>query len=317
MIRHSPCEYYLKYLVVHPNQYTSENIKDIVQAQQLDYMGIPHLETLRGKCRPPNPFYPEKIGHVPSTRFLLREKLEAIFRPSSDMIMAMRMLDNPQAKELIESTTLAGASAEWTHALLRRQKVECTLQAVEYYRFYYFNLSLVDAEERKAFIMNRSFAAPSVDPTEQALNVCYQRAMFESERMQAARMSVTPYSGLLALMRRGIMPSNAQLSRIFTASRITAAVKADEALQAGRAAEFRDYVTGAKMFGEILQDVGEVGEDLQQGLAKLVLQTENKEVPNIHDISGGHHTLSLEPVIEAKGESVDGTGEDGSSKRGK
>jgi hypothetical protein len=315
VVRHSPCEYYLKYLVVHPNGYSNEDIKNLSQAQQLDYMGAPHLECLRKECKPPAPFYPGKKGHIASTRFLVKEKLEAIFRPDNDMLLAMKMLGNPHAKELIESSTLAGASSEWTHALLRRQKINSSVMAVEYYRFYYFNMNLIDPEERKAFVMNRAAAIPpSNDPVEQSLNDCYRRAMWDSERMQAARTSVTPYSGLLALMRRGIMPTNAQLNRIFTASRITAAVRADEALQAGRPAELRDYVYAAKMFGEILQDVGEVGEDLQEGLAKLILKTENRELPSIHDLSGGHHTLSLEPVIETEGESVDGSGKDGSSK---
>lgn len=315
MIRHSPCEYYLKYLVVHPNGYTNEDIKNLSRAQQLDYMGEPHLECLRKDCRPPSPFYPTKKGHLASTRFLVKEKLEAIFRPDKDMLLAMKMLDNPHAKELIESITLAGASAEWAHAMLRRQEIGSSVQAVEYYRFYYFNMNLVDPEERKAFVMNRAAApSPTTDQYEQSLNDCYRRAMWDSERMQAARTSVTPYSGLLALMRRGIMPTNAQLSRIFTASRLTAAVRADEALQAGRPAELRDYVYAAKMFSEILQDVGEVGEDLQEGLAKLILKTEDKALPSINDLSGGHHTLSLEPVIETEGESVDGSGKDGSSK---
>jgi hypothetical protein len=315
VVRHSPCEYYLKYLVVHPNGYTNEDIKSIAQTQQLDYMGAPHLECLRKDCKPPVPFYPGKKGHVASTRFLVKEKLEAIFRPDKDMLLAMKLLEHPQAKELIESTSLSGASAEWTHALLRRQQINSSVAAVEYYRFYYFNMSLIDPEERKAFVMNRAAAiAPSNDPVEQSLNDCYRRAMWDSERMQAARTSVTPFSEMLAIMRRGIMPTNAQLSRIFTASRITAAVRADEALQAGRPAELRDYVYAAKMFSEILQDVGEVGEDLQEGLAKLILKTEDKQLPTIHELSDGHHTLSLEPVIETEGESVDGSGKDDSSK---
>jgi len=304
--KRSPCEYYLKYLVVHPDRLTDDDIGKLVRAQQLDYIGPTYLGQLRARCKPPNPFYPEKKSHRQSTRFLLKEKLDTIFRPDQDMFRAMRFLDEARAKELIEAMALAGSTTQWIHVSLKRMGFDSTGQAVEYYLFYYFNLGLVDREELQAFMMNRAYQPVSMDPGEQRLNECYARAVSRGERLQAANMPVTPYAGLLSLLRRGIMPSNVQISRIVSATRLTATIKADEALLEGKSGMSRDYAIVAKAMSEILQETGEVEEGLQEGLSRLVLKTDERRLPNVKQLSGGHHTLDLQPPIETEGEPVHG-----------
>ena len=306
MPQRSPCEYYLKYLVVHPDRLTDDDIGKLVRAQQLDFIGPSYLQQLRAKCKPPNPFYPEKKNHRQTTRFLLKEKLEAIFQPDPDMFRAMRFLDKPRAKELIESMAIAGSTTKWIHVSLKRAGFDSTEQAVEYYLFYYFNLSLVDSNELQAFMMHRCDSPVTMDPGEQRLNEHYARAMLRSERVQAANMAVTPYAGLLSLLRRGIMPSNVQISRIVSATRLTATIKADEALLEGKSGMSRDYAIVAKAMSEILQETGEVEEGLQEGLSRLVLKTDERRLPNVKQLSGGHHTLDLQPPIDTEGEPVHG-----------
>jgi hypothetical protein len=38
VIRRSPCERYIKYLLVHPDGYSTEAVRDIVRGQGLDYL---------------------------------------------------------------------------------------------------------------------------------------------------------------------------------------------------------------------------------------------------------------------------------------
>jgi hypothetical protein len=305
VIRLSPCEQYLKYLVVHPNRLTNDQIEQMVKAQELDYIGKPHLEHLRATCTPPNPFYPERADHAMSTRFLLREKLEVIFRPDRDMSLATQLLEQPRAKELIESMLIAGSNSQWIYASLKRMGIKATVQAVDYYRFYYFNLDHINPDQLRAFMLARTAMPVTDDPHEQMLNEYYRHSILQGERVQMANMAITPYAGMLSLMRRGLLPANVEIPRLAAATRLTAMIKTDEAMMAGKSAQSRDYSFVVKVMSEVMQETGEVEEGLQEGLTKLILKTDQKRIPNIKELSDGHHTVDLQP-IDAEGEVVDG-----------
>jgi hypothetical protein len=296
--------------VVHPDHFSNSDIEKIVRAQQLDYIGVSHLEQLRASCKPPVPFYPDRRAHAATTRFLIQEGLESIFRPDKHMSMAMGFVDKPRAKELIESMLLTRSSLEWINSSLRRMQITSTVQAVDYYRFYYFNLDLVDPDAIKAFMLNRAVVPVTNDPNEQRLNELYRQAMLQSERVQSAQMAITPFAGIMSLMRRGIMPSSINLSRIVTATRLAAVIRTDEAVMMGKAGDSRDYAFVVKMMSEVMQEVGEVSEDLQVGLNKLLLKTEARRIPTLQELSDGHHTVDLQP-IDVKGEQVDAEPERG------
>ena len=46
MIRHSPAELYVKYLVCHPDGYTTDAIRDIVRGQDLDYPSDDYVDRI-------------------------------------------------------------------------------------------------------------------------------------------------------------------------------------------------------------------------------------------------------------------------------
>ena len=304
MITRSPCEAYLKYLIVHPDGFTDEQVRNLTEAQHLDYVGGPYMARLRAICIPPNPFYPENSAHMPSTRFLLKEKLEDIFRPDKDMRIATRLVDQPRAKDLIETMLITHASFVWIRTALKRIGVEATIVSLELYRFYYFNLKILNADELKSILAMRGEPQSTSDPYEQRFNRHYAAAVADSESLQAARMAVTPFAGIMQLMRHGIMPPNVEVNKLVAATRLAALVRTSDSLHTNDPDKARDYAFIAKMMSEIAQDVGDVEEGLQEGLTKLILKTDTRALPNIKELSDGSHTLDLQP-IEAEGETID------------
>jgi hypothetical protein len=271
---------------------------------RLDFIGMPYMERLRATCVPPNPFYPEKPAHIPSTRFLIREKIESIFRPNDQhMATAVRLVDNPRAKELIESMVITRSSAVWICTALRRIGVDASTESIERYQHYYFNINLIDRDDLETLMLSRG-EEETKDRDEQRLNYNYQRILKTTRRVQSARMAVTPLAGMMNLMRDGLMPSGVEVSRIAAATRTAAIVKTNDCLHQDTPERGRDFAYIAKMMSEVVQEVGDVEDDLQEGLTKLILKTDNQPTPHIRELTDGSHTLQLEP-IEAEGETVE------------
>jgi hypothetical protein len=302
-IRRSPCEAYLKYLIVHPDGLTNEKIRNIVKMQQLDFLGTPYLDNLRQSCVPPTPFYPENPRHAPSMRFLLREGLDIIFRPTEDMRLATKLLDTPRAKELIESMRITGSSNIWIDAALRRNNIKSSVAALELYVAYYFNLDLVDPDELDALISKRMETGETTkDRDEQQCNYHYREAMKRGQRLQGARAAITPFAGMLGLIRRGLMPPNMEITKIAAAARNAALLQATDTMFTNPE-QSRDYAIIVKVMGDLIQQVGDVEDDLREGLAKMMVGTDPKATPNIKELSAGEHTLDLQP-IDTTGEVV-------------
>lgn len=155
MIRRSPCELYIKFLAVHPDNYNDDAIRDCVRGQQLDYLGHEYLHRLRKKLRVPVPFYPNNRLHEPSRKFLLRHRIFGFFHPDDDALASHQLLQKPRAKELIETMTIAGEPPALISHRLRHVGITTTVRAVKRYCSFYWDLSLVDSTELRALLRMR------------------------------------------------------------------------------------------------------------------------------------------------------------------
>jgi len=296
VIRRSPCESYLKYLVVHPDNYRDESIKTLVQMQQLDFIGMEYLKNLRSVCIPPTPFFPEDKLHTRSGRFLQKERLVTIFHPDDAMQAAAGILDNARAKELVETMLIGRSHHSWICTALRRQGVDIPLDAVARYKHYYFNVDLVDSSELKALMHARSHVVSGDDADVQRLGVA-EIAVHKSDTRRNAAMWASPISAhIMNNLRLGLMPNTVEIARLAEATRAAALGGCLDMAMRGLPAQGRDYSIMAKMMTEILESVGDPGDDLREGLARLSIETDTRIVPHISQLSAGAHTLDVQSL---------------------
>jgi hypothetical protein len=102
----------------------------------------------------------------------------------------------------------------------------------------------------------------------------------------------------MSTLRMGILPSNVDICKLAAAARSAALVGAVECTMAKKPDAARDYTLAAKMLTEILDQIGNVDEELQAGLSKLILATDDRPIPHIKQLSGGEHTVDLQPIID-------------------
>jgi len=151
MIRRSPAEVYIKYLILHPRKYSNEDIKEILDYVQLDYIGDWYVDKLRGELRPPNPFYPFDRRHKLSRRFLLTNGLIWIFHPDPPGLKAFKILEKPRVKEFVESMVTVGApSVAIAASVTRTRNFPCDARTIDRYNDFFWNVELVDSTELRA-----------------------------------------------------------------------------------------------------------------------------------------------------------------------
>lgn len=309
MIRRSPAELYIKYLIVHPDSYTDDAIRDIVRGQQLDYIGHGYLQQLRKKMRIPVPFYPNNRLHSSSKRLLILHKILGFFHPDEEALAAHHLLQKPRAKELIETMTISGESHALIIHRLRDLGLTTTMRAVKRYCDFYWNISLVDSTELRALLRMRvehlRYRDDGMEPLpEQRLQMfAMNKVQYQDPRRIMIDMPVTAMAGLMNRMRMGMMPSQVELARLVTATCVAASVRCFETTMAGGpqgALQAVGYATVAKTMSDMIADLGSPDIELQKELQQLALTTDDSMVPYIGELEGTH-TVNLEPqTIEAE-----------------
>lgn len=301
MIRRSPCELYLKYLLVHPDRYNNDQVRKICRLQQLDVVGEDYLDRLRTKLVKPIPFYPLDEYHERSRRFLLKHRILRLFYPDESMKLATELLEQARAKELIESFILSKAEPLWIASALGKQGYDATPSSIEYYKRFYFNIDLVDRTEALALLRLRVVGEPG-DPEQSGEFSAMYKSMGGDPRIAAAEAPIPAMAMLMNTLRMGFMPNNADLSKMAAVGRAGAVLQGTNAVMRGGYKDHeraRDFALTAKAFHELIESVGSPEEDLQQQLTSLMLQTDTKPPPSIHELTDGHHTTELQPIAES------------------
>jgi hypothetical protein len=214
------------------------------------------------------------------------------------MRSASRILITPQAKEVVETMLITSASPEWISHALKRKSVNATPLAIVRYAHYFFDTKMVDADQLRTLINIRSIREPTTDVDEQNYNSQFSYAHRAGNRMSAAGSPIAALGTLLSTMRLGIMPSQVDISKLAIAARSASLVGAIESALAKKPEMTRDYSLAAKMLTEVIEQLGNVDDDLQQGLARLMLATDDRPLPNLKQLSGGEHTLDLQPISD-------------------
>lgn len=298
MIRRSPAERYLKYLIVRHESYTDKQIVEIAKAKGLDPLGAYYIQQLRRKLVPPVPFYPENRQHKASFSFLLAKGLFAFYWPDQHMAVALRLLEQPRAKELIETMLLSNSPVGWIVGALNREGFRASTKALTHYRASFFNVDSLDELEMRTLMRLRFQASgTATDPEQARIEAAYEKEAWSDARISAANAPIKSLSTMMAAVRMGLLPDNAGFAKLMVTARFVGGVRSIEAaMRNGHHDHERSqaYMSVTATANTILESVGSPEEDLQSKLAAIQLQNEEGDVPLLDEISLGLHTEDIE-----------------------
>jgi hypothetical protein len=300
MIRRSPAEVYIKYLIVHPDGYGDEAIIELLRLKQLDFLSPGYLRRLRLGLHPPIPFRPDDRFHRPSNRFLAAHRIHYLFRPDEAMEQADAILNNPRAKEVVETMLITADMPGLIAHRVNSLGLGCSVKTVERYGFFYFNTELVDSTELSALMRLRTdFVDPNSDEYDDQMRAAMKKSGYRDPRRLAADHPMRPLAGVMNRMRMGFMPSSLELARLASSVRVMCLTQAASAAILGgprSATEARDFTTAASQITELLNNIGSPDSELQKELQMLALKTDEGAVPYIGELTSGSHTADVQPL---------------------
>lgn len=298
----SPAEFYIKYLVCHPDRLTIDVIKERLLDEGLDYVSMPYLDALRAKVVPPKPFYPDDQNHTPSRNFIIGMGINRLFQPDVAAKMALKVLDTPRAKEFMEAMLLVNAPTSAIATFITSSRgVYCTAEAVDVYAHYFWNVNLLDSTQMRLLLRMRVENAaelPDFKDKKKVLTAMY----YKDARTVAAELPYSPTSAMLAQMRLGIAPSRADIAARMVEARDTASLRlcqatGEDGLQDSQ--KFLNYTNGVRILQELLEMVARPDDQLRDAMQTLQLKNDTRKLKAVHELTAGRHTVDVTPMKDA------------------
>lgn len=319
-VRRSPAEYYLKFLVSHPEGYSDEDIKEICEEKGVDIIGNRYLARVRRQTVAPLPFRPKDTTHLSSQRFLTKHRIRAFYFPDETQQAALMLLEKPRLKEYVEAMLLTGAPpGSICLGLERAHSVKISEEVLKRFRHFFWNIDLLDFTEMRALMVIRGMAPSKEDATTEDKQVAwaYGQAFRKDPRKLAADLPYSPMSAVLAQVRMGMSPAGIQFSDILEKTRDIAAIKCFQAvMEDGRweSEKAQNYMNIARGATELLERQAAPEELLLEKFNTLMMENDDRPLPNIRQLSEGRHTTDMQ-VTELRAELVEAE-DDGGDERG-
>lgn len=288
----SPSEFYLKYLVTHPDGWNNTAIIEHMERKRLFTGPGYYLDRLRKETVPPKPFFPSNPKHATSKQFLLEEQIHGLWHQNEHTRMAFKLLDAPIPQETVHGMINVGADDESIAILLdKRYGMPFSLQAVDRYRKYFWNIELCSGSELRDICRKMLDGPPRASP-----------------QMLGAILPATPMSAALVQTRVGFVPRHMEEYAALDIILRVAHMRMYEALMIGgkeAAEEFRNIAWGAKFAVEMRSAVMAPQDDLRKTMRNMQLVTKPIKTPLIGEISGGNFsdgTFTEDPSKKKDGE---------------
>jgi hypothetical protein len=301
MIRRSPSERYLKYLLSHPAGYSNDLIIERCQRETVSYVGVWYLESLRGGLQTPAPFFPKDRMHSASSRWLLGREIYHFYHQDESQKIADKIFKTARIREFVESMSLSGApEVAIANHLTQAKGFYATTNGVLRYLHHYWDVKGMDSTEIRALI-HFEMEKTSLDgnPEIQAQYKSLKQAYYTDARKTAADLPSSPMAALISQLRLGVMPAKMELGRVLEAARYVAALRAFEAAFADGprgANKFNEYSNGIEKITKTLEQIVRPDDKLRDDLMAIALQTDDSEIPYADDLDGTH-TVDMIPEI--------------------
>jgi len=311
----SPAETYIKYLLLLPDKLSDDAVVERLQDLGLDYISKEYIERLRKKLKPPSPFYPEDDRHRASAHFLLDEGVFRLFHRQMGMKIAFNILDHARAKEFVEAMLIQHAPAQAISNFLRFQwRIPCTVDAIDAYAHCFWDVDKLDASGLRVLMQLRIEVLSNDLKEFKDRKSILKSAYYRDARAEAAELPNTPESALLVQSRMGFAPRDFDAGSGATSARNAALKKALEAVLRDGPNDhmkFVNLVNGARMLSEMLELVIKPGDQMHEELRALSIANEAEPLPDVHQLTGGNHTVDLEPKDSEHGHGESDPGRSG------
>lgn len=298
MIR-SPCEFYIKALLVDPEGYTAEQILERLYLEGLDPIGVSYISSVRlGMAVVPTPFCPTDRMHRISRRFLLAEGIYDYFHQEADFKIARTLLGAPKIKEYLETMLLLNVPVERIAVGARKHGAAyCTPEAVAMYAHYYWCMDLVDSVQARALLESRVYAYErSPDVGIKRIGESVKKASWHDPRRAAAKLPSNPFSAVVAQIQMGYLPSAADKKRVLeTINTLLLARSYEKVIENGQdmPAQLQSLAGAIEAFERIGEKLSTPDSALREQLNALAIATTNTSLPLIGNLTGGQHTKDL------------------------
>lgn len=293
MIRRSPAEYYIKYLLLRPENYDDEDIIEVLAEHQLDYPGGDYLDRLRKRLVKPETFYPLNEEHQASYRVLVRERVHTMFFMDPRTRGALALLNSPKDKEVIEAMTIVQDPPALVAHRLAGMGTTTNVGAVKRYLHYFWNVDLVDHAELRALldIRTQRVSLNKDDKESRMVESSLQRARWNDSRNIAIASPSPEMASMRLQLRHGIMPNKMQLAKMIESGIAVCAVALNEeglkgTVSRDNAQNMRDYAVALRNLKELQLLIGDPGGDLAKDLQRLALDTDGTELPHVDELNG-------------------------------
>ena len=309
MIRHSPCERYIRYLLLDNIERTNAEIRGLLDAQGLDCLSDGYLDGIRQFYRAlPEGFDPRSRQHAPSFNLVRSAGVLDLFQGDPvEMEPVYTILDSPRAKEFIEAALIWEASPRIITDQLQRRFgiITATPQAVVRYQWFYWDVNLLDTVELKGIIKLRYLRLKESASSEASLQgKALTSALYSDIRWIAANTPKSPYFAMLGLMNLGIMPPDFDTNAVLAKAQQNISLRVlQESSSVFPESDRRllNWATSYKMLAELAEQRANPEDDLRAQLELITLRTDTQKMPHVLAVSNGQHTVDLmSPPTETK-----------------
>jgi hypothetical protein len=162
VILFSPCRTYLLARILQGK--SLDEVEEGAQEMKVDYVSRQYLMYLAETVRPPEVFRPRDINHSESQEFLALHQLQGLVpRFSNESLRAFQLLQNPKARETIETLAVAQVSPELIVKTLADRKIRAEEEIVRLFLRLFWDLTNIDSLQLRTILNLRS---PSTDGIE-------------------------------------------------------------------------------------------------------------------------------------------------------
>jgi hypothetical protein len=198
----------------------------------------------------------------------------------------------------------------------RQYGLPCTADSIEAFRIFFWDLNNLDRTELRVLLRMRAIAAPPRDPADakQMAEATYrqkalEKAFYKDARRLAADLPHSPLSALVTEMYMGFSPSKIDRGKILQVLQDGAMLRLAEEMGAndkGASGRAFDWSIVMKNITEVMESTVSPEAALQEQIQALRLKTRPSSAPVVHQLTGGRHTIDLQPTPEQE------TSDDGS-----
>jgi hypothetical protein len=272
-MRHSPAEYFIKYLCSRPGTTVAE-VRGVLAELAVGLM--PYEDYLQDiydhiQASTPSNYNPRDHTHLPSVRFLKQEKIAGMWKSTYSVQEAVDVFKNRPLRDLLEHLLLTTmTSEEVSKVLINFKGVKVLGSSVEAFRHYFWNTDLMHADDWAEYLQ---------EPLKQRTKLTALKAPKNVEGMR------------LVLHKIGVHPRNLDKEVIFTTLRDVGYMnflESDTYTQGQhKASMLRDYAAIIKESQDKLDEIQAGEEDvIEEFYKKTVLDSRTHKHKSLRELTG-------------------------------